>query len=360
MPDLRVLGLFDHNGVRRHQNRLPTGEQVSGPYCVQLLMDEGVDLIPVRPARGRLHRKLRDIVEHRSGVYVDLAVRGAAAAARSDVVLGILEGMAVFPSTLKRRGLPPYSGRPLAAISCWWAEELVTGTEEQRQKIATALSGIDRVFVFSKNQREIFDRVGAGAKVVPVLFGVDPDWYCPDSAVERRFQVLSVGIDRGRDFETLIEAARLLPDIDVTIVTRTDRLDPASMPPNVTLHGMVSMPEHRDNLRAADLVVVPTHDLAYPTGQSVLLEAMACGRCVAVTGTEAMRDYIDDGVTNLAMPLHDAQGVARVIEAALADDGLRERVGAAARLAAVERFAFRRTWHDIARSLADLASGSAD
>lgn len=68
MPELRVLGLFDHHGVRRHQHRLPADQQVSGPYCVHLLMDEGIDLMPVRPAEGRVHRKVRDVIEHRSGV----------------------------------------------------------------------------------------------------------------------------------------------------------------------------------------------------------------------------------------------------------------------------------------------------
>lgn len=355
MPELRVLGLFDHRGVTRHQNRRPAEEQVSGPYCVQLLMDEGIDLIPVRPVRGRAHKKIRDVVEHRSHVAVDLAIRGASQAFRADAVLGILEGMAVFPSLLKQRGIPPYSKLPITAVSCWWAEEIVTGTDEQRAQISRALGGIDRLFVFSKNQVEIFGRLGAADKVVPVRFGVDADWYCPDPAVPRRYQVFSAGVDRGRDFDTLIAAARLLPDVDFTIVTQPGRIDPAEIPANVTLEGLVSMPQHRDNLRAADLVVVPTHDLAYPTGQSVLLEAMACGSCVAVTDTEAMREYISDGEFNLAIPLHDPEGVARVIAQAVADDAARERIGAAARIAAVEQFPFTRTWHEVAQSLTALA-----
>ena len=83
----------------------------------------------------------------------------------------------------------------------------------------------------------------------------------------------------------------------------------------------------------------------------MLLEAMACGRCVAVTATDAMRDYIDDGVTNLAIPLHDPHGAAQVIGAILADDARRERIADAARVAAVERFSFRRTWCEIAIEL---------
>lgn len=354
MPELRVLGLFDHPGVRRRQHLLPASARVPGPYCVQMLMDEGIDLIPVRPVRGRVHAKARDVVEHRSGVRVDLAVRGAPAASRSDVVLALLEDKAVLPSLLKQRGLPPYAGRPLAVISCWWAEELATGEAALRERIARVVRGIDRIFVFSRNQIDVFASIGALDKVVAVPFGVDADWYCPDTSVPRRFQVLSVGIDRGRDFDTLIEAARLLPDVRFDIVSNPGRLDPALVPENVSVHGMVAMPEHRDNLRAADLVVVPTHDLAYPTGQSVLLEAMACGRCVAVTETDAMREYIDDGVINLALPLHDAEGVARVIHDAIADDAMRARIGAAARCAAIERFPFRRTWHEIATALTSM------
>lgn len=360
VTDLRVLGLFDHDGVRRHQNHLPAQEQISGPYCVQFLMDEGIDLIPVRPARGRLHRKVRDVIEHRSGVRVDLAARGALTAPGADVVLALLEGMAVLPSSLKQRRLPPYARPPLAAVSCWWAEEIATGSREERERIRRTLVGVDRLFVFSRNQKEIFAGVGAGHKVVPVPFGVDPDWYCPDPTVARRYQVLSVGIDRGRDFDSLIEAARLLPDVQFCIVTSAGRINTATTPSNVTLQGMVSMSEHRDNLRAADLVVVPTHDLAYPTGQSVLLEAMACGRCVAVTSTEAMSDYIEDDISNLAIPLHDPEGIAHVIGTVLGNDERRDRIATAARAAAVERFSFRRTWHEIALSLVDLASPDSD
>lgn len=84
-------------------------------------------------------------------------------------------------------------------------------------------------------------------------------------------------------------------------------------PPNMILKTPVSMEEHRTLLRSTGLVVVPTHDLAYPTGRSVLPEAMACGRPAAVTGTDGMTDYIRDGEYNLRLPLAEARGVARVI-----------------------------------------------
>ncbi|MDR2322647.1 MAG: glycosyltransferase [Microbacterium sp.] len=349
----RVLGLFDHEGVRRGQDRQPVSGRVSGPYRVDLLMDEGIDLVPLAPATGRLHRKLRDVVEHRTGVRVDLALRGLPRAARADAVLCMLEDKAVLPAALRRRRIPPYRSAPLAVVSCWWAEEILHGSPEQRDRIARTVAQVDRILVFSRNQVEAFGTIGAAGKVVPIPFGVDEEWYTPAAPRRARMQVAAMGIDRGRDFETLMAAARLTPEIRYDVFTQPGRIP--SPPGNVTLHPPTSMEDHRENLRAADLVVVPTHDLAYPTGQSVLLEAMACGRCTAVTRTAAMDEYIDDGRTNLALPLHDAAGVAAVVRRACADALLRSRIGEEARAEVEERFTFRGTWRAAAAVLRGIA-----
>ena len=350
---MRVLGLFDHAGVRRGQNRLPADQQVSAPYCAHWLMDAGIDLDPVMPARSAAHRKVRDVIEHRSGVAWDLAVRGIRQARPADAVLAILEDKAVAPSILKRRHRTPYAQLPLVTVSCWWAEELKNGTAARRRDILRTLSGVDAVIVFSANQREIFADAGYPAdQVHPVRFGVDPHWYAPtapaeeSSTQERPVQILASGVDRGRDFDTLAEAARLLPDLSFTVVTQVGRVK--NPPPNMVLLPPVSPDEHRRLLQSAELVVVLTHDLAYPTGQSVLLEAMACGRPVAVTRTEAMDEYIRDGVANLAMPHADAAGVARVIEGAMQDVDLRRRLGTEARRLTSESWNFHSTWSAVA------------
>lgn len=329
---MRVLGLFDHAGVRRGQNRLPADQQVSAPCCAQWLMDAGTDLDPVMPARSAAHRKVRDVIEHRSGVAWDLAVRGIRQARHADAVLAILEDKAVAPSILKRRRWTPYAQLSLVTVSCWWAEELKNGTTARRRGILRTLSGVDAVIVFSANQRAILADAGYPAdQVRPVRFGVDPSWYCPAPPAEtsirpRPVQVLASGVDRGRDFDTLPEAARLLLHLTFAVVTQAGRV--RNPPPNMILKTPVSMEEHRTLLRSAELVVVPTHDLAYPTGQSVLLEAMACGRPVAVTQTEAMDEYIRDGVANLAMPHSDSMGIAQVVEHAMEDVDLSRRLGA--------------------------------
>ena len=84
-------------------------------------MDEGIDLLTVPPAKGRIHRKLRDVAEHRTGLRVDLALRGLPSAFSVDGVLALLEDKSVLPSLMKQRKIPPYSGKPLSVIACWWA-----------------------------------------------------------------------------------------------------------------------------------------------------------------------------------------------------------------------------------------------
>jgi glycosyltransferase involved in cell wall biosynthesis len=312
-------------------------------------MDRNIRLRVVAPARSSLHRKIRDVVEHRLGVKVDLAVRGIPHAFRSAAVLAILEDKAVLPSWLKRHRMPPYSGRSLTVVSCWWAEELVHGSESRRREIIKTVSGIDKLIVFSRNQVEIFASAGVPAsKIRPVLFGVDPDFYSPGSDVPDRFEVLAAGIDRGRDFESLLEAAELLPRVRFDIFTQPERLEGKTRPPNVNVHAPVDIVSHRNNLRASQLVVVPTHNLAYPTGQSVLLEAYGCGRCTAVTGTTSMEDYIEEDRTALVLPLGDPAGMAAVIQRGLGDARLRDEIGRNARQAVIERFTFHRMWDEIA------------
>ncbi|UEJ81123.1 glycosyltransferase family 4 protein [Brachybacterium halotolerans subsp. kimchii] len=354
-----VLGLFDWSAPEADDAE--SGPSAGRPHTAPSLRDPGfplpyrADLLPrsaqlslrlVPPATGHAHRKLRDVVEHRSGVRMDLMVRGAPRALHADAVLAFLEPQLTGLSWVRRRGLPPYASRPAVGISCWWAQELASGTRPAAE-VARVMEGIDQLIVFSANQREIFAAAGVDPeRIAPVLFGADHTYFAP-ARVEPRFDVLAVGVDRGRDWDTLVAAARLLSQHRFDIVTGPGRIPERDLPGNVTVHPPTDFATYRDLLRAARLVVVPTFDLAYPTGQSVLLEAMASGRCVVVTGTDAMDEYIDDGRWNLSVPPRDPTALAETISAALADDALRERIGRGAREAVEEHFTFERMWGSV-------------
>lgn len=345
----RVLGLLEWTSPeprRREELRDPAFPL---PYRADLLAapgELGLDVLPRACSRG--HRKLRDVIEHRSGVAVDRAVRAVPRLGEADAVLAFLDRELTAPSWARRHHLPPYASRPLLGLVCWWAEELVAG-QRPAAEVARVASGLDRLFVLSRNQCEILTAAGVDPAILrPLSFGVDERYYRPAAEpVPERFEVLAAGVDRGRDWASLVAAARLLPQVRFDVVTRPETILRHDPPENLWVHPPVPMAQHRENLRAARLVVVPTHDLAYPTGQSVLLEAMACGAPVAVTATAAMADYLDPGRSTLSLPPGDPTGIAAVIEQALADPEGLARIGAQARRTVEESFRFSQMWEQV-------------
>lgn len=113
-------------------------------------------------------------------------------------------------------------------------------------------------------------------------------------------------------------------------MTRTQQLCGLTIPPEVTVHGTLDRAAYLEMLSNAMVVVVPTRQLSYPTGQTVLLEAMALGKACVVTSTPAIMDYVEDGVDALTVAPFDAEALAEAISRLLLDDALRARLGAAA------------------------------
>ena len=69
-------------------------------------------------------------------------------------------------------------------------------------------------------------------------------------------------------------------------------------------------------------------------------EAMAWGRPVVATAVGGLRDAVDDGETGLLVPPGDVRALRAALEQLLRDRGLRDRLGAAARVKAEREFSW--------------------
>lgn len=124
-------------------------------------------------------------------------------------------------------------------------------------------------------------------------FGVDAGFWSNGPEVSNEEYLLAVGNDAMRDFSTLLEVAKSV-DRPVYIVTRRE-LD-ADIPANVTIiKGAWHSRELddialRDMYRKAFAVIVPLKESFQPSGQSVSLQAMACGKPVIISKTEGLWD----------------------------------------------------------------------
>jgi glycosyltransferase involved in cell wall biosynthesis len=320
------------------------------PYGVDVLETCGIRLTGVAVPGGRAARKARDVVEHRLGYPVARTVLGTPAARRADLVLALLERQGMAAGLLKRARVPPYGRTPLVIWSVWLADDLINAAAEQRRLLVRRVQAADLITHMSRHETDVLVENGLSPDQLLTLdFGVNHHYYRP-AGEPRDLDILAVGQDRGRDYKTLFEAVRGT-SLEVHLVSKPDNLAGLAIPPNVRFLGTVPLPTYRDLLRRACIVAVPTHDLAYPTGQSVALEAAASGATVVVTGTRAMSDYFEDRVNARLVPVGDVEGWRAVLTELRDTPADVARLGAAARANVVERFNADLMWRELARVL---------
>jgi len=106
-----------------------------------------------------------------------------------------------------------------------------------------------------------------------------------------------------------------------------------------------------------DVLVCPSHHEAMPL---VILEAMASGLAVVATQVGGVADLVQQGLTGWVVLPDDPQQLADRLASVLADRALRERMGKAARQAALERFSLTDCVEAQARLLTQLARSTDD
>lgn len=325
---------------------LTGGRASDGPYGVDKLLDLGYELTEVQPARHPWHRKARDLLEHRSGRPLDKALRSVPKAFSADLVLAFLESQALTPSWFKRHGLQPYAGRPLAMFACWLADELRRMPTNQRQHIVKAYSGVDLTMVWSENQVDILlDSGFAAGSVEKVNFGCEPGLFPLVDASTRSVPFVAVGLDRGRDYETLFTALEGT-SLEVDLYCKPGNISDTSVPPNIHFRGTVPFEEYRRIVSTAQVVIVPTKVMAYPTGQTVALESAATGASLVLTDTPAMREYFSPASAQLVPP-HDPAALRHALLALASDGATRSRLGQAASGDVRNRFTYGQMWNEV-------------
>jgi glycosyltransferase involved in cell wall biosynthesis len=268
--------------------------------------------------------------------------------ARADAVVAVFESQGIFLAFLRSLHIWPYTRPRYAVVATWLAMDIERFGRWRRRAYRWAYRGVDRLVFFSPNQAAVYrDVLGIpDERLAAVRFGVDHEHFAPRDVDEQDY-VLAVGRDRGRDWTTLFDAVRDT-DLKVKLAARPEDIEGLELPPNVEDVGFLPLDEYRDLTAGARVVAVPTRVRAYPTGQTVLLEAMALARCCVVTDTPALRGYVEDGTTALVVPPGDPAALRKALDRAYSDDDLRRRIGAGARRSVEERFNSMEMWQRIA------------
>ena len=220
--------------------------------------------------------------------------------------------------------------------------------------VRRALGGLDHVAFMSPADREqAMARYSLAEAATSVFhFGVDTAFWTPSREGAGDFNVLAVGSDPSRDYGTLLASD---PGCPVHIVTT---LAVAAANVTVTRGDFFQSPLSDGALRElygrAGVVVIPVHDVFQPSGQSVALQAMACGRPVILSRNKGLwaPELLVDGENCLLVAPGDAGALSSAIGRLMNDSSLSQRLGARARETVQAHF----TLAHMERSLAALVS----
>ncbi|CAN5651983.1 glycosyltransferase family 4 protein [soil metagenome] len=321
------------------------------PYRIDLLEDHGLSLRWIEDGPGgKLRSALRRI--ERVGAPVAQAWQSTAQRKGAFAVLAMFESEA-HGLALARTLVPGRRRAPLVVIACWLAD-LVVASPARRRAYRVLYRQVDAIVVFSENQRATLSTLlGYPAERIHVIrFGVDLDELRGRPTTDGT-AVVAIGRDLGRDWHTLAEAATGT-GWDVELVTRPQQVADVDLPSEVRLSSPLDRAAYLDLLAGSGVVVIPTEVREYPTGQTVLLEAMALGKACVVTSTPAMREYVEDGVTALLVEPHDPAALQSAVEELRSDPALRARLGRQAAVSEQAKGGAAAMWAQVAQVLEQL------
>ncbi len=216
----------------------------------------------------------------------------------------------------------------------------ITGTIEKEKTLRTklfkyAVSKADGIVALSQAEedslRKMFPYMGERAKFL--FEGVDTKYFTPSDTEEGDY-IISVGLDPSRDFGTLIEAMKGLPEIQLHIATKPERVAQYEpLPKNVTAR-FYTHEEMKKLYNRARINIVGLNmkeDNNDSMGTYVVIEAMASGKAIIATKTKALSSYIQDGKNGVFVPKHDVKAMQKAIRDLYNNENKRKFLGKNAR-----------------------------
>ncbi|MEA3398219.1 MAG: glycosyltransferase family 4 protein [Patescibacteria group bacterium] len=168
----------------------------------------------------------------------------------------------------------------------------------KKSLIINKLKNTDLIACLTESQKELLMQYGLPEKkLVVVHFGVDNEFY--QKSEKDKGYIFSVGRDMGRDYQTLIEFAKNIKEKLIILAAPRNMENIKDIPENVEVHFNLSYLKMREFYESAKMIIIPSKREDYIgsepisdcSGQTVVLEAMACGKPVITSERSWLHDY---------------------------------------------------------------------
>jgi UDP-glucose:(heptosyl)LPS alpha-1,3-glucosyltransferase len=256
-------------------------------------------------------------------------------------------------------------------LASWFAalREQAVGSTWRQRLFERLLTPMDRALYRRRGQQgwtiaisaalraELRQHYGRTERVEVIHHGVDLRTFTPPSVARRAAVRGQYGVgaaerlalfvgDLRKGATQAIEAVARTADVCLALVSRSDDAEYRRYAESLGLAGRVrfwpATERVQDCYAAADVFLFPT---PYDAFGMVITEAMASGMAVITTRRAGAAELIEHGTSGFVVDdERQVDAMARHLEAVVADDELRARIGAGAR-ARVEQ----QSWDDVAR-----------
>jgi glycosyltransferase involved in cell wall biosynthesis len=205
--------------------------------------------------------------------------------------------------------------------------ELPSG--RKRRLFSWALSKVERFVVFSSVERDIYTRTFSlpADRFDIILWGVQPPRVeAPEVPHVPGDYVCAIG-GNARDYHTLVEAARQLPQMQFVLVVRPVNLRGLTLPANVMVRANLPLGTTMNVLLHSKFMVLPLTGSEVPCGHVTLVSAMHLGKAFIITDSSGVRDYVRNGENALTVEPGSVESMVAAIKQLWRDPILCTRLG---------------------------------
>lgn len=230
----------------------------------------------------------------------------------------------------------------------------LTNSLSRSRRLLSSVRLADKIISPSQVQNDFLVSKGISqGKLASIPFGVDTKFYKP-LAQPAGGTVFAVGRDQGRDYGTLIEAARNFKNKVIIMCRERNLKHLTNKHENVEVVAEQTPGETRAYYENSFVSVVPSLSEnkrlgSDCSGQTVILESMAYGIPVVASKREWFNEYFKEGKHLLVVPPENLQALAQAIEQVKSDQGLRENLIREGKKLIEEKFNSDKMGQEIAR-----------
>ncbi len=187
------------------------------------------------------------------------------------------------------------------------------------------LASVDCMLVFSRSELEYYSRVlnisADKFRFVPYHTNITQ----PQMISANAGYLFSAG-KSGRDYKTLMEAAKNLP-VELIVVSDRASMQGIKIPSNVKVYYDISYDNYLELLKDSMVVVLPLSPHIRSLGMVVMLEAMALGKPTINSRAISNVEFINDGENGLLVEMENPQALREKILSLLDNSEECNRIG---------------------------------